>query len=130
MSMPRGAVAACACAIVAGACLSDRVGAPINAGQLCTVPLSAFGSGRAAVVIRDFAFLPDTVRIVRGATVTWSNCEPDGREPHTVAAADAAWSSPLLPAGGTYERRFDDAGAFEYTCGPHPHMRAIVIVTD
>jgi plastocyanin len=130
----RAPLARCAawllCGVIpAAGCFSDRVSTPLDddAGD-CAVPLAAFASGHRLVVIRDFAFAPDTVRITRGASVTWANCEPAGREAHTVAAADGGWGSPQVNAGERFTRRFDTPGAVEYTCGPHPHMRAVVIV--
>jgi plastocyanin len=125
-----GCVAAgvCMVCLVAG-CFSDRPDpAALPPDAECTVPVHAFGQDRALVVVREFRFLPDTVRVRRGTTVVWSNCEPPAREAHTVTAADASWTSPLLPAGSHYERRFDATGTVDYTCGPHPHMRGVVVV--
>jgi plastocyanin len=136
---PAGRAAATACAVVfagacaviiASACFSDRTHAPLDgdAAGDCAVPLAAFTGGHRLVVIRDFTFAPNTVHLPRGASVTWVNCEPPAREAHTIAAADASWSSPLLQSGDRYTRRFDASGSFTYTCGPHPHMRATIIV--
>lgn len=109
-------------------CISERVqGLPDLEGD-CSVPMGAFGRDHRLVIIRDFAFLPDSVRIAPGASVTWANCEPDGTEGHTIAGPGGTFSSSLLPAGARFTHRFESAGTFEYTCGPHPHMRAVIIV--
>jgi plastocyanin len=111
------------------ACFSDRPG---PAGPLpdvsCLVPLPAFGPGRAVVLIHDFQFIPDTLRVTPGTTVTWVSCEPPLREAHTVEDVAGAWGSPLLAAGAAFERRFDEAGSAHYLCGPHPHMRGVILV--
>jgi plastocyanin len=132
MSRPRlcAATATLCTALLATSCFSDRVHAPLDdddAGD-CAVPLAAFGAGRRLVVIRDFAFAPDTIRIARGGSVTWANCEPAAREAHTVTAEEGSWGSPLFSAGERFTRRFDATGSFAYTCVPHPHMRAVIIV--
>lgn len=81
--------------------------------------------GMARVNLRDVAFRPDTVWISVGDSVTWVN--GDLLE-HTVEAEDSSWSSGLLAAGQRYARVFGEPGEFPYVCGPHPHMRGIVIV--
>jgi plastocyanin len=131
MNMRALVLPAAVAVLVAGsitACISDRVQGPVDLQGDCSVPLGAFGRGQRLVVIRDFAFLPDTVRIARAGSVTWANCEPPGTEGHTIVSAAGTFASPLLQAGGRFTQQFESAGVFEYTCGPHPHMRAVVIV--
>jgi plastocyanin len=124
-----GMAAAWCVGMLASSCISDRIQAPLDdAAGDCAVPLAGFGPGRRLVAIRDFAFAPDTVRIAPGTAVTWVSCEPAGREAHTVTAQDGSWTSPLVAAGDRFTRSFAAAGTFAYTCGPHPHMRAVVIV--
>jgi plastocyanin len=97
----------------------------------CRVTLGAgTGAVQGVVAIKDFKFAPDTLRVPRGTTVTWVNCDDaSGSPPHTSTSDANAWTSQLLPAGGaTYSRKFDQAGAFPYHCEPHPSMRATVIV--
>lgn len=45
---------------------------------------------------------------------------------HDVVFADG--SSPVLPAGASFERRFDQPGSFAYTCSFHPFMTGTVTV--
>jgi plastocyanin len=121
---------ACAIALVpALSCFSDRVtdtGGPVT-GE-CSIPANAFGRNRSVVVIRDFAFLSDTVRIRAGDTVTWVNCEPPSVEAHTSTSTTGIWNSNLLAPGASYARTFPNAGTFPYFCQPHPGMRGAVVV--
>ena len=47
---------------------------------------------------------------------------------HTSESDGDALSSPLLEPGELYSRTFDEAGSFPYHCGPHPGMRATIVV--
>lgn len=120
-------------ALAAGAallsCISDRADltGPPAAGE-CRIDLGSGAVGTTIVAIRDFAFHPATLRVPRGTTVTWVNCEPAGEAPHTSEADAGAWQSPLLETGDVYTRTFDETGAFPYHCGPHPFMTATVVV--
>ena len=110
-------------------CISDRaeVTAPVdNAG--CTIPGNAVGPDRVAVLIRGFAFLPDTIHVRRGTTVTWVNCETETVEAHTSTSEEGAWESNLIGPGAAYSHTFHGQGTFPYFCRPHPFMRAAIIV--
>jgi plastocyanin len=79
--------------------------------------------GRSAVQIVGFAFKPATLRTTVGSTVTWRN---DDAAPHTATAKQ--FSSPQLRKGGTYRRRFTQAGTYTYLCALHPGMRGKIVV--
>jgi len=76
-------------------------------------------------------FIPDTVLIVKGETVTWTN---DDTAAHTVTSGagvpDGYFDSSLFMAGTTYSVTFSEGGAFDYFCMVHPWMTGIVIVAD
>lgn len=109
-------------------CFSDRVSTTEPTGGDCSVPASAFGRNRVVVLIRNFTFLDDTVRIRAGGTVTWVNCEPPNIEPHTSTSTTGEWNSGAISPGTSYARTFPAAGTFPYFCQPHPTMRGVVIV--
>lgn len=129
---PTGALAAglvVALQLLAAGCFSDRtVADPSGELVTCVVPLEAVARGDALVFIRNLAFVPQTVRISPGRSVTWINCEAEGADPHTSTADDGAWDSPLLPSGASFSRQFTAEGSFDYHCLPHPFMRGAVIV--
>jgi plastocyanin len=73
------------------------------------------------------AFVPATLTVRAGSTVTWTNHD---EEPHTVAANDGSFHSPGMDSQGTYSHTFPTAGKFEYICSIHPFMHATVVVTQ
>ena len=79
-----------------------------------------------AVSIDNFAFVPATLTVPTGSTVTWTNHD---EEPHTVAANDGSFRSPGMGSQGTYSHTFPTAGKFDYVCSIHPYMHATVVVT-
>ena len=126
-------LALAAIAMLLGACVSERQGAGGPTGTVegaCTIPIGSpvLGSTQALVAIRAFSFQPDTVRIKRGTTVTWVNCENATTDAHTTTSVTELWNSPFLPPGSTYSHTFDQAGSFGYFCIPHPFMRGAVVV--
>ena len=114
--------------VVATSCLSDHpTGVRTDvAGCDARLPAEAFGS--TVVIIRDFAFSPQQVRVRPGTKVTWVNCGPAGSDAHTSTADAGAWSSPLLGPGESYTRELTAAGTATYHCEPHPGMTGTVIV--
>ena len=79
-----------------------------------------------AVTIDNFAFVPATLTVPVGSTVTWTNHD---EEPHTVAANDGSFHSPGLDTQGTYSFTFRTPGTFDYICSIHPFMHGTVVVT-
>jgi plastocyanin len=80
-----------------------------------------------AVSINNFAFVPATLTVAAGSTVTWTNQD---EEPHTVAASDGSFHSPGMGSQATYSHTFPAPGKFDYVCSIHPFMRASVVVTQ
>ena len=79
-----------------------------------------------AISISNFVFVPATLTVPAGATVTWTNQD---QEPHTVVAGDGSFHSPGLGTGATYSYTFPTAGSFDYICSIHPFMHGTVVVT-
>jgi plastocyanin len=80
-----------------------------------------------AVSIDNFAFVPATLTVRVGSTVTWTNHD---EEPHTIAATDGSFHSPGMGSQATYSHTFPTAGKFDYICSIHPFMHATVVVTQ
>ncbi len=78
------------------------------------------------VNIDSFAFVPATLTVRAGSTVTWTNHD---EEPHTVAATDGSFHSPGMGTGATFTHTFAAAGTFDYVCSIHPMMHGSVVVT-
>jgi plastocyanin len=104
--------------------------APMPGASASSAP-SPTGSATAvagdAVSIDNMAFVPATLTVRAGSTVTWTNHD---EEPHTVAANDGSFHSPGMDSQGTYSHTFPTAGKFEYICSIHPFMHATVVVTQ
>jgi plastocyanin len=78
------------------------------------------------VDIKDFTYVPDPVEIPVGATVTWTNSDPD---PHTATAQDRAeLQSGTLNQGDSFSQTFAEPGTFDYFCEFHADMKGTVIV--
>jgi len=93
------------------------------AGALALAP-----TGHAAtpeVQIKAFHFMPATLTVPVGATVTWTNGDD---ETHTVTATDRAYTSRGLEHAERYAHRFTARGTYTYFCALHPHMTATVVV--
>ncbi|MCV7131624.1 cupredoxin family copper-binding protein [Mycobacterium hodleri] len=87
---------------------------------------SAPPAGPDAVAIDGFAFLPASLGVRVGDTVTWTNRDED---PHTVVAGDGSFRSQVLGSGGTFSFTFPRPGTFDYVCSIHPFMHGTVVVT-
>jgi plastocyanin len=81
--------------------------------------------GQTQTAIDNFSFMPATVTVSAGTTVTWTN--HDGVQ-HTVTAADKSFDSGAIDAGGTFSHQFTTPGTYAYHCSIHPTMTAQIIV--
>lgn len=117
--MTRRAQAA-AFALLAGgfaACFSDRP---------ATGPEGPAGGGE-SVAITNFAFVPPTLSVASGATVTWTNGDD---VQHTVTADDGdSFESNLLGKGQAFQLTAPAPGTYTYHCALHPFMKGTLTVT-
>ena len=77
------------------------------------------------VHIQNFKYVPATLTVATGTTVTFVN---DDDEPHTVTATNKAFDSEGLDTHQSWKQRFAKAGTFTYFCEMHPYMKGTVIV--
>ena len=76
-------------------------------------------------------FVPNTVTIEVGDTVTWENTDTAA---HTASGGNPTdgltgpWDSSLIMAGGSYSYTADTAGTFDYFCMVHPWMEGTLVV--
>jgi len=75
--------------------------------------------------IHQFKFLPPTVTVAPGTTVTWVNHD---EETHTVMSSTGSFSSTALEHEQTFVHTFAAPGTYTYFCALHPLMRATVVV--
>ncbi len=79
------------------------------------------------VGIRDYHYHPHELKIESGTTVKWVNHEK--RTSHSILflGKDGFESDRIFP-GESWQRKFDQPGRYEYSCGPHPEMKGVVEV--
>ena len=105
--------------------------AAVSAVLLATLGL-AVGVGAAQkvaaapqIIIEHQKYLPATLAVPAGTTVTWVNHDDD---PHTVTERTGQFSSPGLDTGESFSRRFTVPGTYVYFCALHPLMTATITV--
>ncbi len=86
-----------------------------------TAPVLAFNE----VIIFGRAYMPSSITVPVGTTVTWTN--PDAEE-HTVTSNIGGLFDNYLLGGDSFSYTFNEPGTFTYSCMPHPEMLGRVIV--
>ena len=92
---------------------------------------NAPGSSTPGCETTDSCFIPSTVTIGVGETVTFDNTD---NAAHTATGGtpsdgpSGAFDSSLIMAGGSYSVTLDDAGTYPYMCMVHPWMQGTIIV--
>ena len=79
-------------------------------------PASAATHGVSEV---DFHFVPATITIGLGDTVTWTN---NASDPHTSTSDTGIWDSGSMSPGATFSHTFNSAGSFAYHCTFHQSL--------
>lgn len=83
------------------------------------------------VSIFIYAFMPNTLTVRAGTTITWIN---DDEAEHTVVADDTSFESEVLKTinikpGDSFSFTFDQPGTYTYVCSIHPAMKGVIEVT-
>ena len=100
-------------------------------GGMSATVTNAPGSSTPGCEETDSCFIPSTVVITVGGTVTWDNTDNAAHTSSSGTAAggpDGVFDSSLVMAGGSYSVTLDDAGTYPYFCMVHPWMSGTVIV--
>ena len=78
-------------------------------------------------------FVPETMTVSKGTTVSWTNGDSTL---HTVTSGSpeagnsgTEFDSSYLAAGKTFQHPFNTAGTFDYYCTLHPYMKGKVVVS-
>jgi plastocyanin len=78
------------------------------------------------VTINNYTFIPATITVHPGDTVTWTNQDSI---PHTATALDGkSFDSGAIDPGSSWSFVFSKAGDYNYRCAIHPDMRGTVDV--
>jgi len=100
-------------------------------GGMSATVTNAPGSSTPGCEDTDNCFVPSTVVITAGGTVTWDNTDNAAHTSSSGTAEggpDGVFDSSLIMAGGSYSHTFETAGTFDYFCMVHPWMSGVVIV--
>jgi len=77
------------------------------------------------VQISGFEFIPETLNVRAGDTVTFTNSDI---VPHTATALDRSWDSGSLEKGASYTLVIQEDMSLDYYCIFHPMMKAFLNV--
>jgi plastocyanin len=78
------------------------------------------------VHIKNFTFVPASLTIKRGMTVTFVNDDTDA---HTATGTKGAFDSGGLDTHETWSHTFTVPGTFDYFCAVHTYMKGVITVT-
>jgi plastocyanin len=92
-------------------------------------PGAPAANGVVDVKIENYRFDPPDLKVKTGTTVRWTNAEK--RASHSVIwLGPGGFESERMFPGESYQRKFEKAGTYPYSCGPHPEMKGAVVVTE
>ena len=100
-------------------------------GGMAATVTNAPGSSTPGCETTDSCFIPITVVIALGGTVTWENTD---NAAHTATGGtptdgpSGVFDSSLVMAGGSFAQTFDSEGTYPYFCMVHPWMQGTVVV--
>ena len=109
----------------AAACSSDDDGGG-NASDSSSAAASS-GEAGTAIVIRDFAYEPETLSASVGDTITIRNTDDTD---HTVTADDGPIDTGDIAGDGTATIDLTEAGTIPYHCDIHNYMTGTIRVTE
>ena len=118
-------------AIFALIAISPSAFAEHGEGGMSATVTNSPGSATPGCENTDNCFIPSTVVITAGGTVTWENTD---NAAHTATSGspsdgpDDVWDSSLMRVNGSYSVTLDDEGTYPYFCMVHPWMQGTVIV--
>lgn len=79
------------------------------------------------VGIKDYHYHPHALKVKTGTTVIWVNHEK--RTSHSILfLGKSGFESDRIFPGENWQRKFDQPGRYEYSCGPHPEMKGVIEV--
>lgn len=124
-------------ALTVAACGGDTAGTTTTAAPTTTAGEQPTTTGAStdpvggpgetvAVEISGFAFRPDSLTVLVGSTVEWTNADATD---HTASASDGSFNGSLA-AGATFQAQMDTPGTFEYVCNIHMGMTGEIVVVE
>ncbi|CAN5147786.1 hypothetical protein BH09PAT1_BH09PAT1_8040 [soil metagenome] len=91
------------------------------------IPAMSENQKTQTVVIKDFAFSPETLTVKVGTTVTFENNDTVA---HSAVSDNEVFDTKLLAPGEKGSYTFTKAGTYTYKCGVHPSMMGKIVVEE
>jgi plastocyanin len=101
------------------------VGMAMLGGMEVYMPSAAETSDPTKIVVKDFMFMPNSLTVKAGSTVTWANMDD---EPHTVVSNTGLFRSAAMDTNESFSFKFDQPGTYHFTCSIHPRMVGTIVV--
>jgi plastocyanin len=90
-----------------------------------SVPSFAGPADSTRIAVKDFMFMPMSLTVSAGSTVTWSNMDD---EPHTVVSDTGLFRSGAMDTNESFSFKFNTPGTYHFTCSIHPRMVGTIVV--
>jgi plastocyanin len=108
------------------ALVAALLGSVVGSGLAGGVLVAKAASPATAVSIDNFTFMPQTLTVKAGTTVTWINKDDI---PHGIAATNSTFNrSKALDTDDSFSFTFTTPGTYQYFCYVHPHMTGTIVV--
>jgi len=98
---------------------------PIAVAGIALVLAAPASTATSTVQIKSTGFVPATVTINQGDSVTWTNTDT---KDHQVVSNGGAFASAILNPGKTYTHAFAGGGTYRYHDGLHPTLKGTITV--
>jgi plastocyanin len=109
----------------------SRLALPLAIGLSLLFAAPAGAADSSVEVTPNFSFMPASLSIDIGDTVTWK-FTGSGHNTKSLHGQPDSWKSTPdgspNPVGATFPHQFDTPGRYQYICGLHPFMRGVVTV--
>src|SRR2546426_4101375 len=98
---------------------------PVAVAGIALVLAAPASAATSTVQIKSTGFVPATVTINQGDSVTWTNTDT---KDHQVVSNGGAFASAILNPGKTYTHAFASGGTYHYHYGLHPSLKGTITV--
>ena len=105
--------------------LLTAVGVALLWGAAICNPSTAETPDTNRIVVKDFMFMPMSLTVSAGSTVTWANMDD---EPHTVVSNTGLFRSAAMDTNESFSFKFEQPGTYHFTCSIHPRMAGTIVV--
>jgi plastocyanin len=98
---------------------------PIAVAGIALVLAAPASTATSTVQIKSTGFVPASVTINQGDSVTWTNTDT---KDHQVVSNSGAFASAILKPGKAYTHAFASGGTYHYHDGLHPNLKGTITV--